>query len=349
MQEKLQQACDAAQEALIRCFWSDERSVFNPNRPYDPAHNPAYWWQAHAIDALLDGYLRTGDKAFLDRAEMELKGTILANQGTLINNWYDDMEWMALALLRWHDITGEEKLLRRVQLLWQDIRTAWNDHCGGGMAWRKNQLDYKNTPANAPAAILALRLYQRFGNEEDLEWGRKILLWNRDHLMDPETFYVYDGINREGTGRIDLEWDFTYNQGVMIGACVEMYRITAESEWLDLALGIAGRAKRVYCDAHGGVMPWEGEEDCGLFRGILTRYLAELYTVASEKDRPWIAGMLSSCARALMEHGMDPAGLIGGDWQTPPGKDQKVDLAQHLSGIMLLEMLDKILRAENPE
>ena len=318
--------------------------MFNATRPYEAEHNPCYWWQAHAIDALLDGYARTGSEAYLDRAGKELQGTILANGGTLSNNWYDDMEWMALALLRWYDATGEEKILRRVQLLWQDIQTAWNDHCGGGMAWRKNQLDYKNTPANAPAAILALRLYQRFGQEEDLAFGRKILRWNREHLMDPTTFYVYDGMNRLGDGKIDLTWDFTYNQGVMIGACVEYHRITGEKEWLELALGIGRRARSVYSDAHGRVMPYEGEDDCGLFRGILIRYLGQLYSVAPEEDRQWIRQMLTSNAEALLEGGMDEAGLIGGDWHTSPSADQKVDLAQHLSGLMLLETLDAILR-----
>ena len=342
MKKRLDEACTRAQDALVNHFWSDERSYFNPTDPYDPDHNPAYWWQAHAIDALLDGYLRTKDDAFLARADRELKGTILANGGTLSNNWYDDMEWMALALLRQYDITGDERTLKRVKLLWQDIRTAWNDNCGGGMAWRKNQLDYKNTPANAPAAILALRLYQRFGDPDDLAWGEKILVWNRDNLMDPETFYVYDGMNREGDGKVDLTWDFTYNQGVMIGASVEMYRVTKDEEWLDLALGIARRAKTVYSDAHGGVMPNEGPDDCGLFRGILLRYLAELCTVASEADRAWIADMIRSSAEGLMTAGMAEDGLIGVNWLKRPEPGQTIDLAQHLSGLMLLEMCAKI-------
>lgn len=346
MRENLQAACIKAQDALKAHFWAEEASCFRPTDPYQPEHNPCYWWQAHAIDALLDGYLRTEDASYLTLAEKELKGTQLFNGGTLLNNWYDDMEWMALALLRMYDITGDEAMLKRVNFLWKDIKTAWNDSCGGGMAWRKNQLDYKNTPANAPAAILALRLYQRFGDEEDLEWGEKILTWNRDNLMDPETYYVYDGMNREGDGKIDLGWDFTYNQGVMIGASVEIYKITHEKEWLDLALNIARRAKAVYCDAHGGVMPYEGPDDCGLFRGILVRYLAELHAVVHEADQAWIEEMLLNCAKGLILNGITDDGLIGGDWNAAPAEGQTVDLAQHLSGLMLLEMCDKVVNDE---
>lgn len=346
MRERLQAACTNAQNALTSHFWAEEASCFRPTAPYQPEHNPCYWWQAHAIDALLDGYLRTKDDSYLVLAEKELKGTILFNNGTLLNNWYDDMEWMALALLRMYDITGDETTLKCVQFLWRDIQTAWNDNCGGGMAWRKNQLDYKNTPANAPAAILALRLYQRFGDEADLEWGERILTWNRDHLMDPETYYVYDGMNREGDGKIDLGWDFTYNQGVMIGASVELYKITGNQEWLDLALNIGRRAKAVYSDAHNGVMPYEGPDDCGLFRGILVRYLVELYTVAPKTEREWIRETLTSSAETLMNAGMTTDGLMGGHWDQAPQNGQTIDLAQHLSGLMLLEMCVKVVNIQ---
>lgn len=346
MKKNLYAACEKAQNALQAHFWSDAASCFRATYPYQPEHNPCYWWQAHAIDTLLDAYLRTKDEFYLSQVEKELKGTQLFNGGTLLNNWYDDMEWMALALLRMYDITGDEKMLKRVNYLWSDIKTAWNDNCGGGMAWRKNQLDYKNTPANAPAAIIALRLYQRFHDEEDLAWGRKILEWNRDNLMDPETYYVYDGMNREGNGKIDLAWDFTYNQGVMIGASVEMYKITSDNQWLDLALNIARRAKNVYSDAHDGVMPYEGPDDCGLFRGILVRYLAELHEVASEEDKVWIEQMLVSSAVRLSEEGMAEDGLIGGEWLKAPTEEQTVDLAQHLSGAMLLEMTVKVLESK---
>ena len=341
MKDKLYAACAQAQAALDAHFWSDTDSCFHTTDPYQPDHNPCYWWQAHAIDALLDGYIRTREPAYMERGRRVVDGVIAFNGG-LLNNWYDDMEWMALALLRLYDLTSDVEALERVRLLWSDIKTAWNDNCGGGMAWRKNQLDYKNTPANAPAAILALRLYSRFGDADDLAWGRRILEWNRDNLMERDTYYVYDGMNREGDGRIDVAWDFTYNQGVMIGASVEMYGISADAEWLELALNIARRAKAVYSDAHAGVMPYEGPNDCGLFRGILVRYLAELYQVAPQADKAWLCQMLLSSAEGLTGGGMAPDGLIGGDWLKAPA-GETVELAQHLSGLMLLEMAAKVV------
>ena len=55
--------------------------------------------------------------------------------------------------------------------------TAWNDHMNGGFAWKRTQLDYKNTPVNAPIIILALRLYQVEANERYLTTSQQTLEW----------------------------------------------------------------------------------------------------------------------------------------------------------------------------
>ncbi len=337
-------AADRAQNALAEAFWDAADVIFRHRLPHDRGEHFSYWWQAHAIDALLDGYLRTRNQKYMDLIQKELRGTIAHNGGTILNNWYDDMEWMALAILRLWDETKEDTYKKRVDILWKDIKTAWNDHMGGGMAWRKNQLDYKNTPANAPAAILAFRLYQRFGNEEDLAWGKKIFEWNRDNLMEPDTFYVLDGMNRTGDGTIDYDWAFTYNQGVMIGAAVEYYRITGDKTHLDLARNIAYASKRRFGDPNGGVFPYEGKDDCGLFRGIFFRYLVELIKEVPEETE--ICDMLYTNARAIAEKGMSDAGVIGGYWDAKPG--EAVDLAQHLSGMMVLEMAAQALKDGEP-
>lgn len=47
------------------------------------------------------------------------------------------MEWMTLALIRAFDITGEKRYIEQAVYIWNDIKTAWNDSCGGGMAWKR--------------------------------------------------------------------------------------------------------------------------------------------------------------------------------------------------------------------
>jgi len=331
--------CEKAQKGLIENFWSDKEGFFVNHYPVNKTENWVYWWHAHTIDSLLDGYNRSKNDRYMDYIQKEYNGTFAANGNTFLHNWYDDMEWMALALLRLWDTTKNPVYQEQVLLLWEDIKTAWNDNMGGGMSWKKDQLDYKNTPANAPAAILAFRLYQRLQREDDLAWGVKILNWNMENLTDPVTGIVWDGINRLGDKKIDIEWNFTYNQGVVIGALIELYKINQSQECLEQAVKIARETKRLFVDTNDGIIPYEGIDDCGLFKGILVRYLYDLIELYPGLDE--IKDMILMNAQCVIEKGMNEKGLIGGNWEEK--ENYCVDLAQHLSGIMLLEVAAKLV------
>lgn len=329
--------CGEAQEALWQYFFDTQKKVMVNHCPVRQEENWIYWWHAHALDALLDGYLRQKDVLYRERFEAECEGVFRENGNSFLHNWYDDMEWMALALLRAYDTFQETYYKEQVFIIWEDIKTAWNDACGGGMAWKKDQLDYKNTPANAPAAILAFRLYERFGRKEDLDWGRKIYEWNRDNLMDPKTCFIWDGMNREGDGNIDKDWKFSYCQGVMMGAALEYYRITKDKEHLELAEKIARRAVKELA-GKDGIFNEEGPDDCGLFRGIYFRYLYELIA-ADEANCGDLKDILLKNAEAAGK-AMRDDGLIGNNWRAE--NEGEIDLAQHLSGVMVLEMAAKL-------
>ncbi|MCC3376866.1 glycoside hydrolase family 76 protein [Cohnella sp. REN36] len=327
---------ETAQEELIYSFWNERLGIMNQLAPYEPTCNDhfVYWWHAHVIDALADGYERTRNAAYLDRVDRVIEGVRRLNGGTLLHNYYDDMEWMALALLRVYDATKRERYRTEADILWASIQTAWNDHMGGGMAWKKDQLDYKNTPANAPAAILAARLYQRFERPEDLQWALRIYEWNRANLVDPETGFVWDGMNRQGDGKIDYDWHYTYCQGVYIGAGLELYRIIGDSGYLEDAVRTADAAIARFTLPDTGLLPDEGKDDCGLFKGIFVRYLHELLKLRPERSN--IRELLLRNADALWETGRSEQGLISRSWTAPV--ETEVQLCAQLSGLMLLEM-----------
>ena len=67
-----------------------------------------YWWQAHVLDVLVDAYKRTGKPVYADRMEAFSRSLYKYNGHTFTHNYYDDMEWTALALLRAHQATGSE-------------------------------------------------------------------------------------------------------------------------------------------------------------------------------------------------------------------------------------------------
>ncbi|WP_199731789.1 glycoside hydrolase family 76 protein [Cohnella endophytica] len=329
---------EAASGELERSFWDGKRQMFNNASPCllqlctDPFN---YWWQAHAADTLLDIYARSKDEAVKKMIGELFDGILNRNAGMWPNDYYDDMEWMALAWLRAYELLGDEKYKEASLILWKEIRTGWNEQYGGGIAWRKEQSDYKNTPANAPAVILAARLYRNFDNEEDLVWAKRIYEWHKSTLVDPASGLVWDGINRTGDGTIDSDWKFTYGQGVFIGAAIELYRIGGEEKYLADARRTANNVIDSMASPATGLLPNEGDGDGALFKGILIRYLTELVEEDKSRSGP-IEELIYTNAESLWDYGRtgDKA-RFGPSWAQPP--EALVQLSSQISGTMLLE------------
>ena len=141
---------------------------------------------------------------------------------------------------------------------------------GGGIWWRRGD-DFKNAPANGPAAILLAR-----GGHVGL--AGSIVDWMHDTLLDPATGLVRDGVRvrPDGAVRAVEGTTYTYCQGVHLGACVALAEVDGRRR--------AGRTARpALLDAVGthvvgpdGVVPgYDDGGDGGLFNGILARYLAD--------------------------------------------------------------------------
>ena len=325
------------QQCMHHNYYNEVTGIMNqwyPKENNKATDNFYYWWQAHVIDVLVDAYERTGELAYAQRIQDLSRSLKAYNEGTFLHNYYDDMEWTALALLRAYKATGVEEYKRDVLELWADIKTAWNDHCGGGMAWKKDQTDYKNTPANAPAAILAARLYEILHEEEYLEWAIRIYDWNKANLVDPATGFVWDGMNRSGDGKIDYDWEFTYCQGIFLGAGLELYRNTGDSKYMEDAKRTAEACMDRLCDPASLILPDEGIDDTGLFKGILIRYFVQLYKQCPESAR--IREVIIVNAQRLWDEGLNKQiGLCGPSWEKEP--QLPVQLSAQLSGLMLLE------------
>ena len=331
-------AADSSTQALLSNFWNASGNYFNSTSAGDATFH--YWPQAHALDVLTDAYVRTADNTYRSHMNSWFAGVPQQNRNSFLNDFYDDMEWNALALLRAYDATGDEKFKNAATLLWNDIKGGWNETMGGGIAWRKSMLYYKNTPANAPAAILAARLYTKSGNAGDLEWSKKIYSWQRDILYNSTTGWVYDGINSDNDGERNNTWKFTYNQGTFIGAAVELYRITGEESYLNDAMQAAD-----FTLSDGGLtnlsdnlLRDEGGGDGGLFKGIFVRYFTQLILTpglpAQHKNR--YANFIKNNAETLWYKGTAKKNILFGTyWKTAPAG--ATDLTTQLSGAMLVE------------
>lgn len=141
---------EVAQKALVECFWNEDAGLCEiafPSQREEPHFH--YWWQAHAIDALVDGFERSGNRGYLARATKLWDGVKRRHGGVTID-YYDDMLWMGIALQRLQAHTGDARQRGDVNTLWTDIKLGWSEAQGGGIAWRSRTLNTKTRPRTPP-------------------------------------------------------------------------------------------------------------------------------------------------------------------------------------------------------
>ena len=328
---------DSAQSSLD-LFWNASGKYFtNTNTT---GNWTRYWPTAHALDVLVDLYLRKPSASVKIRMDDIITGVKAMNGNTYINYYYDDMEWMALACLRAFVATGDVQYKDITMLLWSDIKNGWSMDLGGGIWWRKDNQS-KNTPANLPASILASRLYKQFNDPADLDWAKKIFEWQKSVLYEPATGLVYDNIGINGTK--NTTWKFTYNQGTFIGAALELYSITNTSSYMDDATKAADYTllSGQLTDVANSILKDEGGGDGGLFKGVFVRYFTRLIidgNLSSSKKTQYI-NFLKTNAQKLWSTGTNKSQILfGSAWNVAPSAGT-ADFTVQLSGIMLFEAM----------
>jgi predicted alpha-1,6-mannanase (GH76 family) len=331
--------------ALIENYWNEDQNYFNYQNDGQSAEFH-YWPQAHALDVLLDAYSRTGDDYFLMYIYDWFEGVPEKNGGSFLNRYYDDMEWNALAMLRAYRLTGDEKFLEAVEIVWNDIQTGWNENAGGGLMWRKGEPYGKNACSNGPAAILAARLFRENKNFEDLEWAKRIYQWKREMLFDKETGAIWDNVKETDNGlNFNKDWIFTYNQGTFIAAAVELFDLTNDSTYLQDAIKATDYTLNQLSTADE-ILKSEGDGDGGLFKGIFIRYFTQLiqhHALPREKKQEYVDFLFHN-AQTLWNQGTDKERMLFGSyWKTKP--EGAVDLTIQLSGAMLMEAAAELFSA----
>ena len=294
-----------------------------------------YWWQAQLLDCLVDAYLRAPTPARRARVEQTVAGIRARNGRGWCNDYHDDMAWLALALDRAgrHVLGRGPRITGAIVSLSAALYAAWTEDAGGGIWWRareKYREDFKNVPANGPAAILFARL------REPRAYASAH--WIEHRLVDPSSGVVWDGLHVSPHGGIrQIETTpYTYNQGVFLGACLELAawdRDGAEAElWAARAVrtveavaahltvrpvgagagaedtpgGAAGGAART--SPRTNILRGQGGGDGGLFAGILARYLAQAALVlpafgaGCEPAARTAADLVFGSARAAWDH-----------------------------------------------
>lgn len=342
-----------AQNTLYKTFWNTTGYYYN--QEYYPVNDSLhtgynYWWNAHVMDALVDGYNRTKSPIFIQRMTSLKAGIFSLCQSNSANKWwntfYDDMEWMGLATFRAYEATKDDVWKTSSIDLWNMIKGGWTSVKGGGIMWAGGSPNSKNACSNAPAMILAAKLYKLTGEQTYLDWAKKIQVWMADSLIDVNTGLAWDGVGNHNYGNC-----YTYNQGTYMGGCVELYNITGEKKYLDAAIKVAdyviNPASVEKKFSVGGILTGEGTGDGGLFKGIFMRYLQQFISykiLDPDRQEKYIRYFLINGKSVWDTAVQKPEIFFSNTWMDRLPVTQKHDLATHISGTMLFEQLAEMDR-----
>jgi predicted alpha-1,6-mannanase (GH76 family) len=320
-----------------------------PTPPDKWFRNWNYWWQAHLLDCLIDAQLRDPQPQRVKRINRQLRGHRLRNNGRWINDYYDDMAWLALAIERAGRLVGVQRARAQDKLTDQFVK-AWVPEDGGGIPWRK-QDQFFNAPANGPAGIFLAR-------NDRMRRAQQMADWIDETLIDPDTHLVFDGIK----GGSMVRAQYTYCQGVVLGLETELAVRTEDDRHAPRVHRLVAAVQSHM--ANDGVVKGTGGGDGGLFAGILIRYLALVATALPGETPEDIEAraiarklVLTSAQSAWdFRQTVDGLPLFGADWdktaQVPTAGGQAAqfvegavsgsevperDLSVQLSGWMLME------------
>jgi predicted alpha-1,6-mannanase (GH76 family) len=312
-----------------------------------------YWWQAHLLDCVVDAQERQPNAARAGTIKRLVRGVRLRNLSGWTNDYYDDIAWLGLALMRAHDCEGVP-ITRAMTAIAAQLRDGWTDHGGGGIWWRRKDM-FKNVPANGPAAILFARWAETGGEKTDRQRARSMTEWMTQVLADPATGLLWDGVYVEPDGAIRdiVKVIYTYCQGVYIGACVELAEGDTSGVWVERASRTINAVAAHLSDDH--VLRGRGGGDGGLFAGILARYLAQAAirlpacpAAATARELVVDSALAAWRNRALARAGP----LFGPEWSKPAQVPRSAghrrverDLSVQLSGWMVLEAAALLERA----
>lgn len=336
---------DKSTSDFIEGFWNPSAQHFN-NSVSGTVNRYDYWPEAHAIDVIIDAYLRNGDHKYKEIIYDFHEGVKSKNGNTFRNSFYDDMAWHGLAHLRAYEATNDTRYEASARQLWGWILEGWDDQ-QGGIKWNDQPGSIPGVPSTGPATLIAVRRWVKYGDSEitdglnNLEWAEKMYGWMREERHDPATGGVYDDMaNRVGA--------WTYNTGTFLGSAMELYDVTGESMYLEDAIRTADWTLEhlsISTPSNKILSDWAEQEDhdVNLFKGIFIRYFTRLIMhpdLPTAKKEKYI-GFIEYNAKSLITYASSANNdasllLYNYGWYFKP---KTSFLRGQTSGCMLLEAL----------
>ncbi|MBO0813022.1 MAG: glycosyl hydrolase [Microlunatus sp.] len=165
------------------------------------------------------------------------------------DKFYDDNEWIGLSFLLRNNLAGghDPAAVDKAEQIFDLIIYGWDNDpthpCPGGVFWTQASWSQdRNTVSNAPGAEIGARLYLLTGRQSRLDWAVRMYDWVRSYMLAPNGLY-WDHVDLAGNIQ-KTQW--SYNQGVMIGAGALLYQATGNRSYLDQAYDTAKIALDFY-------------------------------------------------------------------------------------------------------
>ena len=297
---------------------------------YDPgkAWFPSSWWNsAVALQTIGDYMQRTGDRRYLPQLDLTFeqdKGAFPAGElsgdpipGNFTSRAIDDSAWWGLTWLQAYDLAGDRKYLDMAVTIATYVDGYWDTGtCGGGVWWDAERT-YKNAVTNGLWIRLTAELHNRLPG--DRTWlGRAATAWtwftgsgmvNADGLVN-------DGLTAACGNNGGTVW--SYNQGLAVGAGLELWRATNDPTILATTkrLADAGTTRPELvsngiltesCDGPDRTCDDNGKQ----FKGVFMRYLMD---AADTTHDPAYVAFVAGQASSITTSDRDDLGRLGERW-----------------------------------
>lgn len=145
------------------------------------------------------------------------------------DRYYDDNGLVGIDYMESYFNTHNPLYLQHAKVVFNFIKSGWNDDAGGGVTWLEGHLDQKPACSNGMATLTALKIYQGSHDKFYLEQGKRFYNWMYSHLLDNATGIIINDVKRNGDRNPTF---YSYNTGSLIEAAVLLYKFTGDRQYL---------------------------------------------------------------------------------------------------------------------
>lgn len=287
------------------------------------------------IKQKIDTYVLPGLANYFDKREPVGYASYI-NDAPLSDRFYDDNIWLGIDLADLYLLTKEEKYLIQAIDIWKFVLSGKDEKLGGGIYWCEQRKESKNTCSNAPASVLALKLFEATSDSVYFVLGKELYSWTKEVLMDPEDGLYWDNINL--SGKLERT-KHAYNTGQMIQAAALLYKLTKENTYLQDAKRSAASGYDYFFHKNEKKPDVRVLKNSNVwFIAVMLRGYLELYN--ADHDRRYVDAFQSNLLYAW--HSLRASnGLFAKDWSAKEPSPKKwlldqfamVEMYGRLSGV----------------